>query len=247
VKQHETNLQKRYYATTASDYDNQHLLNADEHFLALNYLEGLINFHGFTSILDVGAGTGRAALFLKKINSELRIVSIEPVEELREIGHAKGLKPMELLDGDAYNLDFKNSSFDLVCAFGVFHHLQNPVAVLEEMKRVSKHAIFISDTNNFGQGNLLSRTIKQVLNSLKVWKFAVFVKNKGKMYSISEGDGLAYSFSLFNVLKHLKYNYSIFMLSTVPSGRNIYRTASHLAIFALKKLKESEGEEKAKN
>jgi ubiquinone/menaquinone biosynthesis C-methylase UbiE len=235
MKPDETKLQESYYAKTANDYDHQHLLDKDEHFLALNYLEGLINFHGFTSILDVGAGTGRAALFLSKMNSELRIVSVEPVKELREIGHAKGLKPLELLDGDIYNLNFEDSSFDLVCAFGVFHHLQDPVAALEEMKRVGKHAIFISDTNNFGQGNLPSRTLKQALNAFKIWKFAVFVRNKGKMYSISSGDGLAYSFSLFSILQYLKTDFSIFTLSTVPNKGNIYRTASHLAIFAQKK------------
>ena len=234
MKPDEIDLQKSYYATTANDYDNQHLLDKDEHFLALNYLAGLINFHGFTSILDVGAGTGRAALFLKEKDSKLKIVSVEPVKELREIGHAKGLKSLELLDGDVYNLNFENSSFDLVCAFGVFHHLQDPVAALEEMKRVSRYAIYISDTNNFGQGNRLSRFLKQALNTLNTWKFMVFVKNRGKMYSISEGDGLAYSFSLFSLFKHLKSNYSVFTLSTVPGGRNIYRTASHVAIFAKK-------------
>jgi len=230
----EIDLQKSYYANTASEYDHQHLLDKDEHFLALNYLQGLINFHGFTSILDVGAGTGRAALFLSEMNSDLKIVSVEPVKELRQVGYAKGLNPLELLDGDVYNLNFESSSFDLVCAFGVFHHLQDPVAALEEMKRVSKHAIFISDTNNFGQGNRLSRFLKQGLNALNLWKFTVFVKNRGKMYSISEGDGLAYSFSLFSILKYLKSNYSVFILSTVPSGRNIYRTASHVAVFAKK-------------
>jgi ubiquinone/menaquinone biosynthesis C-methylase UbiE len=242
MKQDEINLQKKYYATTANDYDQQHLLDKDEHFLALNYLAGIINFYGFTSILDVGAGTGRAALFLNNGNSNLRVISVEPVKELRDIGHAKGLTPMELLDGDVYKLSFENASFDLVCAFGVFHHLQDPVAALEEMKRVSKHAIFISDTNNFGQGNRLSRLLKQALNTLKIWRFTVFIKNRGKMYSISEGDGLAYSFSLFNLFKHLKSNYSVFTLSTVPGGRNTYRTASHVAIFAKKNQNESQSD-----
>jgi len=81
MKRNEIDLQKSYYATTANNYDNQHLLDKDEHFLALNYLVGLINFHGFTSILDVGAGTGRAALFLNEKNSKLKIVSVEPVKE----------------------------------------------------------------------------------------------------------------------------------------------------------------------
>lgn len=55
------------------------------------------------------------------------------------------------------------------------------------------------------------------------------------MNSISDGDGLVYFFSLFSIFKYLISNYSVFTLSTVPSGRNVYRTASHVAIFAQRK------------
>jgi ubiquinone/menaquinone biosynthesis C-methylase UbiE len=228
-------LQKEYYSTTAKQYDNQHLQLDDEHYLALNYLDGIIRFHNFKSILDIGAGTGRAALFLRERNPSLEIISIEPVEALRSIGYAKGLNQVELRDGDVYKLDFSKSSFDLVCAFGVFHHLEYPVRALAEMKRISRHALFISDSNNLGQGKRLSRTIKQVLHALKLWNLSILVKTKGRKYTISEGDGLAYSFSLFSLLKHLKSEYNSYFLSTVPSGRNLFKSASHLAIFVVKK------------
>ena len=227
-------IQKSYYAKTAVRYDSQHLSHGDEHYLALHYLDGLIKFNNFKTLLDIGAGTGRVALFLKKRNPDLKIISIEPVKELRDIGYSKGIEPSELLDGDVYSLPFENSSFDLVCAFGVFHHLENPLAALSEMQRVSRNSMFISDSNNFGQGSSASRLIKQILNTFRLWNLAVLVKTKGKRYSISEGDGLAYSFSLFNLTKSLKTTYSLYFLSTVPSSRNLYNSASHIAVFAQK-------------
>jgi ubiquinone/menaquinone biosynthesis C-methylase UbiE len=235
VKNRPDEIQRKYYESTASDYDFVHLSSGDEHFLALNYLDALIKFKNFKSILDLGAGTGRAALFLKERNPDLKILSIEPVKELREIGLTKGLNHAELIDGDIYDLKFGNSSFDLVCAFGVFHHLENPVAALTEMQRVSSNSIFISDSNNFGHGKTFSKTIKQVLNFLKIWNFAVLVKTRGKKFAISEGDGLAYSFSLFSLIRYLESTHLIYFLGTVPSKRNLYRSASHLAIFAEKK------------
>jgi len=227
-------IQKSYYAKTANGYDSQYLSHGDEHYLALHYLDGLIKFNKVKTLLDIGAGTGRVALFLKKRNPELKIISIEPVKELRDIGYSKGLEPSELLDGDVYSIPFENSSFDLVCAFGVFHHLENPLAALGEMQRVSRNSMFISDSNNFGHGSPASRLIKQILNTLKLWNLAVLVKTKGKRHSISEGDGLAYSFSLFSLIKSLKTTYSLYFLSTVPGGRNLYRSASHIAVFAQK-------------
>lgn len=68
---------------------------------------------------------------------------------------------------------------------------------MSEMLRVAQKAIFISDANNFGQGRFLARTAKQALNALGLWKTVDFIKTKGKGYTISEGDGLAYSYSVF--------------------------------------------------
>jgi hypothetical protein len=102
------------------------------------------------------------------------------------------------------------------------------------MKRVSSKYIFISDSNNFGTGNMVSRSIKQFLNLLHLWMITVFIKTNGKMYQISEGDGLFYSFSIFNLIPLLK-KYEVFPLATSPSKGNIYQDASHVSLFAIRK------------
>ena len=48
--------------------------------LALHILAGYIKFYNVSSILDVGAGTGRAMFWLKQHFPKLTIKGIEPVQ-----------------------------------------------------------------------------------------------------------------------------------------------------------------------
>jgi hypothetical protein len=66
------------------------------------------------------------------------------------------------------------------------------------MTRVANRAVFLSDSNRFGQGSLGMRLIKLGLYKTHLWNIARFVQTKGKMYTCSEGDGLAYSYSVFD-------------------------------------------------
>jgi ubiquinone/menaquinone biosynthesis C-methylase UbiE len=177
----ETQVQRAYYKQTARDYDARHVEeNNDEHRFAIRILEAIVDCHGIQSILDIGAGTGRVARHFKTRHPDLRVVSVEPVLELREIGYANGLSQDELIDGDVNNLAFKDGEFDLVCEFAVLHHVRNPGRAIGEMMRVAKVGIFISDSNNFGQGSLLARIAKQSLNALRLWKLADYLKTRGK-------------------------------------------------------------------
>jgi len=167
--------------------------------------------------------------------SELRVVGIEPVKEFRQVGYDKGLTESELIDGDATKLQFSDGEFDLVCEFGVLHHIKRHELALSEMLRVAKKAIFISDSNNFGQGSFLARTIKQLINAFGLWRVADFIKTKGKGYTISEGDGLAYSYSVFNDYKQIQAQCrKIHLLNTNDGCINPYRTASHVALLGVK-------------
>lgn len=234
MKEKAQEIQAKYYQSTAESYNSLHIEHGSEHNIALHHLIGLIKYHDIKSVLDIGAGTGRVALFLKEHVKEIQITSIEPVEALRTIAIRNGLSKAEILDGNIYHLDFDDGSFDLVCAFGVFHHLDNPTKAVREMMRISKKSLFISDSNNFGQGRRLNRNIKQTLGCLKLWKFSIYIKTLGKRYSITEGDGLAYSFSIFSLFKSLMPSFDIYLLSTVPNEGNIYRSASHAAIFTIR-------------
>ena len=166
----EIEIQQRYYAETANQYDSMHLDKNDEHFFALSFMVGAIDYLGIHSILDIGSGTGRAVQYLKNLRQDLRVVGVEPVRELREIGYSKGLSEDELIDGDATNLNFQSADFDLVCEFGVLHHIKKPDLAVAEMLRVSRKAVFISDSNNFGQGSMVARSIKQFINFMSLWK-----------------------------------------------------------------------------
>jgi len=238
----EIEMQRRYYAETANQYDSMHLDRSDEHFFALSFMVGAIDYLGVQSILDIGSGTGRAVEYLKRLRPELRVVGVEPVKELREIGYSKGLSTDELCDGDATNLDFGSAVFDLVCEFGVLHHIKKPDLAVAEMLRVSNKAIFISDSNNFGQGSILARTMKQAINLIGLWKLMDLIKTRGKGYTISEGDGLAYSYSVFNNYEQIrKQCKSVHLLNTIDGFIDPYKTASHVALLGIKKQTAQQG------
>lgn len=165
----EVNIQRSYYAATAARYDDMQISEQDEHQFALAMFSSMIEFHGYKSVLDVGSGTGPALRYLKSRHPGVRFVGIEPVEALRQAGHAAGLSGEELRDGDANALDFADGEFDLVCEFAVLHHVPKPSRVVDEMLRVSQQAIFISDANNFGQGGAASRCVKRAINALGLW------------------------------------------------------------------------------
>jgi ubiquinone/menaquinone biosynthesis C-methylase UbiE len=223
-------IQREYYRSTAGQYDAMHLGDA-EHEYALALMVAMIGHLDINSVLDVGSGTGRALSAVKKAHPNVRIVGVEPVKALREQGNRKGL---ELIDGDAQNLNFPDGSFEMVCAYAVLHHVPDPRRAVREMLRVAKRAVFISDSNNFGQGSSGMRLLKQILRSTGLWKAADFVKTRGKGYTISEGDGLAYSYSIFDDYPQIAARCrEVRLFSTTSSGPNLYRTCSHVAILGI--------------
>lgn len=230
-------LQEEYYRTTADRYDSLHVSSgADpEHDLALALLSAMINYYKISSILDLGAGTGRTMLYLKEKHPEVKVMGIEPVEALRIKGYEKGISKEALIDGDGANMSFGDRSFDLVCEFGVLHHVRNPEKVVNEMLRVAGKAIFISDSNNFGQGSWMIRTIKQALNFLGLWKLYNYIRTGGRIYQVSEKDGVFYSYSVFsNMAQIRKACRLVHVFNVRGDGANAYRSAPHVALMGIK-------------
>jgi len=225
-------LQRSYYAKTASAFDDMHASD-DEHFFACAWLASLIRLQKFDSLLEVGCGGGRWLKFLKEEGLQITLKGIEPVPELRAVAKQKGLKDTEIIAGDARALPFAENSVDVVCAFGVLHHIKDHKKAVAEMCRVARRAVFISDANNFGQGSRMARTVKQGLRAFGLWRPFDFIRTKGKGYHYSEGDGVSYSFSIFDDLPTLRRRFhDLRFMTTQPSGTNLYRTAPHVAVFA---------------
>lgn len=226
-------IQRAYYEETAQSYDESHAER--EHVVALHYLAAFIELHDIRSVLDVGAGTGRAMRFLKVRFPDLVVKGIEPVEGLRRIGHHNGIPEGDLVDGDGTRLPFADGAFDLVVEFAVLHHVPKPQNVVAEMIRVAGKGVAISDANFMGQGSRPVRFLKFALYKLGLWPLANFVKTRGRRYTISEGDGLAYSYTVYQNLGQLRRAFpSVRLLSTsgVDGDIGLMTTAPHLLVIA---------------
>jgi len=233
--QKQVEIQKEYYSNTAEQYDKHHIDGDREHEIAFDLMCGLSKRYNVSSILDIGSGTGRVSLEIKKQLPKVNIIGIEPSEALRSIAYKKGLNPSEIVDGNAMSLNYNDCEFDLVCEFAALHHIPRPELAVREMLRVARRYIFISDSNNFGHGSLPVRSLKQGLNLFKCWKIFDLIKTRGKGYTISEGDGLAYSYSVFNNYDIIKKECSaIYVMNTSGNGFSHYRQSSNIALFGVK-------------
>ena len=93
-------------------------------------------------ILDLGCATGEYCSKLKSIGFECTGIDIN--QEYIEKTLKKGIDAF-LMKGD--DLKFSNDSFDTVLLFEVLEHVDNPLAVLKEAKRVAKKNILITVPN----------------------------------------------------------------------------------------------------
>jgi SAM-dependent methyltransferase len=224
----EVELQRAYYAETAGKYDGMHAPEP----LALAFLDSAIEMLGAGSILEVGAGTGKVTEHLIRRHPTAKVTGIEPVSAMRDVALRRGVT---LVDGDVTRLAFGDRSFDLVCCNAVLHHVRHPEVAVAEMLRVARHAIFISDGNNFGQGRWWARTTKQALHLLGLWPLVNLIKTRGRGYMVSEGDGVAYSYSLFTNYAQIKAACrTVHLLGLSGSGASLYRSTEKLALLGLK-------------
>lgn len=224
--------QRDYYARTAAHYDEMHIAERDEHSVALAAFTGLAALHNPTSILDIGAGTGRAVEQLRASWPQARLVGIEPVAALRKVGHARGVPQSALIDGDVLALDYPDESFDFVIQTAVLHHVPDPTLAVAEMMRVAKYGVMLSDANRYGQGSAPARILKDVLRRLRLMDALIYAQTRGKMSKWSEGDGLYWSYSLFDNLAQLRTKFpNVLIMNTLPMAGTDPRFGSPQAMF----------------
>jgi ubiquinone/menaquinone biosynthesis C-methylase UbiE len=192
-------LQRDLFARSAAGYNEKHVHSGDEPSLALEHIFSLIQALDIKTTLDVGCGTGRGVRYL--LNRGISVQGIEPVSAMLDQAVLKQVVPPHLLiRGEAQSLPFPDKSFDAVCELGMLHHVPDPDAVVREMLRVARKAIFIADSNRFGQGPVAARWLKLLLWKIHLWQATDWIKTLGKRYVVSDGDGLIYSYSVYDSL-----------------------------------------------
>jgi len=95
-----------------------------------------MNLDDGEKILDIGCGDGK----IDKLLMQKKDVDISGVDVLvRE----KTYIPVQKYDGKV--LPYDNSTFDTVMFIDVLHHIENPIDILREAKRVVRKKIIIKD------------------------------------------------------------------------------------------------------
>ncbi len=101
---------------------------------AIEFLINTLQIGTASSVLDLGAGTGKFTKLLAQ--SKAKIAAVEPVEGMRK--KFQSLYPdIEALKGSAENIPVENSSADVVVAAQAFHWFNGPQA-LSEIHRALK-------------------------------------------------------------------------------------------------------------
>lgn len=105
----------------------------------LNFIKENIKLDKDMRILDVGCGNGFFSYYFEKlcdttgVDFSEKMISLNPIKKKYVM--------------NAYNLEFKDNSFDVVFCSNLLHHLKNPEKVVKEMVRVSKEYIVLSEPN----------------------------------------------------------------------------------------------------
>jgi ubiquinone/menaquinone biosynthesis C-methylase UbiE len=230
-------LQHRYYTETAQRYDDLYGV-ADEHAVALRYMLGLSRQLGAATVLDVGSGTGRALRFF--LDNGMDVRGAEPVAALTEQAIGKhGIPADRIVSGRGEKLPFPDGSFDVVCETGVLHHVADPAAVVREMMRVARTAVFLSDENRYGKGNILSNLFHIALYKVGLAGLYNFVRTLGKGYTVCPEDGIRYSYSVYQSLPLFSgWADRVFLIPTKGrKSRTWFQpllTASHVLLCAIR-------------
>ena len=135
--------------TSTSNYQKHTSKNPLKRFFINNFFQKLIsqvkNLE-IESVLDVGCGEGFTLNKLKENKIGKAHEGIDYSKEAILLGK-KTYPNLHVLQGDIYDLKYKDNSFDLVICSEVLEHLENPQKALRELIRVSKKYILVSVPN----------------------------------------------------------------------------------------------------
>lgn len=100
----------------------------------------IVNPDRGTSLLDVGCGWGLLLKELHNMGRELKLYGIDISPKMVRVAklRLKNTNNIEILEGSADKLPYKNDSFEYITCILSFHHHPNSLQSLKEMFRVLK-------------------------------------------------------------------------------------------------------------
>lgn len=92
------------------------------------------------TVLDVACGPGLLVCAFAQAAQHATGIDLTPamLEQARQLQQERGLNNVSWRQGDVTSLPWPDGQFSIVSSRFVFHHLEEPLAVLKEMKRVCR-------------------------------------------------------------------------------------------------------------
>ncbi len=179
-------LQKRYYNKESDTFDKGYIFGRENrnHYKKIKKISELLNLHNShetISILEVGAGTGIHAKYIRTNYDNICYTGIDisegMVHETRK--RLDKFNSVALLVGDGERLPIKDNTFDVAFVSGSLHHFSNPMVGISELVRIIKNGgkIAVMEPNWIFPTNFLPATtqkaergiLKMSKNNLKNW------------------------------------------------------------------------------
>ncbi|MFX1265860.1 MAG: class I SAM-dependent methyltransferase [Promethearchaeota archaeon] len=150
----------------AERYDAARSLPEETLTLWMDKLRESVPTGSITSILDLGAGTGRFTACLRDTFG-CPVVAVDPSEAMLRQGKRRQLHDIQCINTTAENMPLKDTSIDLIWMSQVFHHLKNRMIAIQEMQRVLRlggHLAIRNATQESETGNQWSRFFPEASN-----------------------------------------------------------------------------------
>jgi ubiquinone/menaquinone biosynthesis C-methylase UbiE len=127
---------------------------------------GLLKSSGFsgTTVLDTGCGFGAVPIEIARAFPGVRITGVDLSEPLLEMARSFAEKEgvsdrIVFSTGDVHSLEFPDNSFDLTVNTFMLHVVEDPVAMLNELERVTRDdgRIMITDLRRIWLGAVVRK------------------------------------------------------------------------------------------
>jgi ubiquinone/menaquinone biosynthesis C-methylase UbiE len=226
-----------YYDETAAVYEDLHG-SEGEHIKALELGWPIIASLNPQSLLDVGCGTGKILRWVANAAPNVELVGIDPSKRLLDFARTN-LPQANLQTGDGEHLQFSTQSIDVVAASAIMHHVDRPSVVIDEMFRVARKAVLISDHNNFAFGGFRAQRVRMALYCLGLLDVATFIKQGFKKQGYTKEDGWWYPYSILNNIEQIsRLSRVMYVMPTQQAtpglGGNMAFCHAKLSIVAIK-------------
>jgi len=131
------------------------------------------------TVLEVGCGTGRTSIFLSHLGVSTTALDRDAgvIETAKRMNAALN-GAVEFVEGNAFELPFEDSSFDVAFHQGVLEHFNDEqiVQIINEQLRIARTVVFSVPSNHypqkdFGDERLLSKkSWEKILSPFKIIK-----------------------------------------------------------------------------